>query len=133
MASEKSGFNITVSCTQDSTIVFACKAKKRPGVQISGKIDMTTDASAGCKVFEPGNLLEVTDGKLTVLDDPVIAAKIIAILGRKGTITFTGKTTGQSVSYTNAWFSSYVPADAGLDTEAPSAVVTIQSSGTLPS
>ena len=133
MASEKSGFNITVTCTQDPTIVFPCKAKKRPGVQISGKIDMTTYASTVGKVFEPGSLFEVTDGKLTVLDDPVIAAKIIAILGRKGTITFTGKTTGQSVCYTNAWFSSYVPADTGLDTEAPSAVVTIQSAGVLPS
>lgn len=133
MASEKSGFNIIVTCTQDPTIVFACKAKKRPGIKISEKIDMTTDASTGGKVFEPGCLFEVTDGQLTVLDDPVNAAKIIAILGRKGSITFTGRTTGQSVNYTNAWFSSYVPADTGIDAEAPIAVVGIQSSGSLPS
>ena len=132
MASEKSGFNITVTCTQDSTITFPCRAKKRPGVKLGNKIDMTTDATTGSRVFEPADLLEVTDGQLTVLDDPENAAKIIAVLGKKGTITFTGKTTQKSVSYSNAWFSSYTPDDTRLDDTPPTATVVIQSSGKLP-
>ena len=78
MSAEKSGFNITVTCSQDPTINFACRAKKRPGIKLGEKIDMTTDASIGSKEFEPGNLFEITDGQLTVLDDPENAAKIIA-------------------------------------------------------
>ena len=133
MSSEKSGFNITVTCSQDATIIFACKAKKRPGIKLGEKIDMTTDATTGSKVYEPGSLFEVTDGQLTVLDDPETASKIIAILGQKGTITFTGKTTKNTINYSNAWFASYTPDETKLDNHPPTATIVIQSSGTLPS
>lgn len=132
MASEKSGYNIIVTCTQNPDIVFACKAKKRPGIKLGDKIDMTTDATLGSKVYEPGNLLEVTDGELTVIDDPENAAKIIEVLGKKGSITFTGRTTETAVVYSNAWFASYTPETVGLDGAPPTATIVIQSSGTLP-
>ena len=132
MSSEKSGYNITVTCSQDPTIIFACRAKKRPGIRLGDKIDMTTDATVGSRVFEPSSIFEVTDGHLTVLDDTYNAAKIIAILGKKGTITFSGKVTKTSVSYTNAWFSSYTPDETKLDGNPPTATVVIQSSGALP-
>lgn len=132
MSSEKSGFNITVTCTQDPTIIFACRAKKRPGIRLGDKIDMTTDATVGSRTFEPSALFEVTDGQLTVLDDPANAAKIIAILGRKGTVTFTGKVTKTTVSYTNAWFASYTPDETRLDGNPPTATIVIQSAGNLP-
>lgn len=132
MSAEKSGFNITVTCSQDPTINFACRAKKRPGIKLGEKIDMTTDASIGSKEFEPGNLFEITDGQLTVLDDPENAAKIIAILGKKGTVTFQGKVTKTSVKYTNAWFASYVPDETKIDNVPPTATIVIQSTGTLP-
>ena len=132
MASEKSGYNITVSCSQNPEIVFACKAKKRPGIKLGSKIDMTTDATIGSKVFESGDLFEVTDGQLTVLDDLETAAKIIAVLGKKGTITFTGKVTKQSIAYSNAWFASYTPDETALNGEPPTATIVIQSSGSLP-
>lgn len=132
MASEKSGYNIIVTCSQSPDIVFACKAKKRPGIKLGDKIDMTTDATVGSKEFEPGNLLEITDGELTVLDDPEVAAGIIGILGKKGSITFTGKTTEKAVVYSNAWFASYTPESVGLDGNPPTATIVIQSAGTLP-
>lgn len=132
MSVEKSGFNITVTCTQDESILFQCRAKKRPGVKIGDKIDMTTDAATGSRIYEPGNLFEVTDGQLTVLDDPENAAKIIAILGKKGTITFQGKVTKNAVNYTNAWFASYTPDETKLDSTPPTATIIIQSAGALP-
>lgn len=132
MSSEKSGYNITVTCTQDPTITFACRAKKRPGIKLGDKIDMTTDTTIGSRTFEPSSIFEVTDGHLTVLDDTENASKIIAILGKKGTITFTGKVTKSTVNYTNAWFSSYTPDETKLDNNPPTATVVIQSSGALP-
>ena len=132
MSSEKSGYNITVTCIQDPTITFACRAKKRPGIKLGDKIDMTTDATIGSRIFEPSSILEVTDGHLTILDDTENASKIIAILGKKGTITFSGKVTKSIVNYTNAWFSSYTPDETKLDNNPPTATVVIQSSGALP-
>ena len=132
MSSEKSGYNITVTCTQDPTITFACRAKKRPGIKLGDKIDMTTDATVGSRLFEPSAILEITDGYLTVLDDTENASKIIAILGKKGTITFSGKVTKSIVNYTNAWFASYTPDETKLDNTPPTATVVIQSSGALP-
>ncbi len=132
MAAEKSGFNITVSCTQDASIIFKCRAKKRPGVKLGDKIDVTTDQSSGAKEFEPACLAEVTDGQITVPDDPELESRILAILGKKGTITFTGKTTGVKVQYANAWFASYTPEQSGIDAALPTAVITIQSVGAFP-
>lgn len=83
MAAEPSGYNITVSCTQDPEIVFNCKAKKRPGIRLVSKIDVTTDRSRSAKEFEPGGLVEITDGQLTVPDDPELEARILAIIGKK--------------------------------------------------
>ena len=132
MSSEKSGYNITVTCSQDPTITFACRAKKRPGIRLGDKIDMTTDATVGSRTFEPSAIFEVTDGQLTVLDDTENATKIISILGKKGTITFSGKVTKTTVSYTNAWFASYTPDETKLDSNPPTATIVIQSSGALP-
>lgn len=132
MSAEISGFNIKVTCTQNPEIIFSCRAKKRPGIRLSEKIDMTTDATTGSKTFEPGSLFEVTDGQLTVLDDPETANKIIAILGKKGTISFSGKVTGTVVHYTNAWFASYSPDETKPDHTPPTATIVIQSAGTLP-
>ena len=98
MAAEPSGYTITVSCTQDPEIVFNCKAKKRPGIRLVSKIDVTTDRSRSAKEFEPGGLVEITDGQLTVPDDPELEARILAIIGKKGTVVFRGghfKTGGQ--------------------------------------
>lgn len=132
MSAEKSGFSIKVTCTQDPEIVFSCKTKKRPGVRLGNKIDMTTDSTIESHSYEPADLLEVTDGELTVLDDPVNANKIITILGKKGTIFFTGKISGTCISYPNSWFASYIPNEMKLDSSPPTASIIIQSDGTLP-
>ena len=133
MASEKSGYNIIVTCTQNTDIIFACKAKKRPGVKLGNKIDMTTDTTVGCKLYEPGDLLEITDGELTVIDDFDTAKKITEIIGKKGTITFTGRTVEKSVAFSNSWFASYTPDSVGLDGAPPTATIVIQASSPLPS
>ena len=132
MKTVKSGFNIKVTCTQDPSIQFACKTKKRPGVKLGAKIDVSTDSDSQCRIFEPSPIIEITDGQLTVLDDPENAAKIIAILGKKGTITFTETASGKAVQFADAWFASYIPDEIKLDPEPPTATITIQSSGTLP-
>lgn len=129
MAAEPSGYNITVSCTQDPEIVFNCKAKKRPGIRLVSKIDVTTDRSRSAKEFEPGGLVEISDGQLTVPDDPELEARILAIIGKKGTVVFRGATSKREVRYTNAWFASYTPEEVALDSSQPTAVITIQSAG----
>lgn len=129
MSMENSGYNIIVTCTQDSTITFNCKAKRRPGLRLGSKIDVTTDHSRSAREYEPGGLLEITDGQLTVPDDPDLERSILAILGEKGVITFRGRTTGKEVRYSNAWFASYTPSEISLDSTQPTAVITIQSAG----
>ena len=62
MSSEKSGYNITVTCSQDPTITFSCRAKKRPGIRLGDKIDMTTDATVGSRTFEPSANLTIKNG-----------------------------------------------------------------------
>ena len=49
MSMENSGYNIIVTCTQDSTITFNCKAKRRPGLRLGSKIDVTTDHSRSAR------------------------------------------------------------------------------------
>ncbi|MBQ7403564.1 MAG: hypothetical protein IJW05_09005 [Lentisphaeria bacterium] len=132
MTTEKTGFNIKVTCSQDPSIHFECRTKKIPGVRLCGKIDVSTDDSSPCKTFEPGRQLEITDGELTVLDHISTAAKIIAILGKKGTISFSGTTGNQTAVFPDAWFASYVPDEIKQDLEPPTATIIIQSSGTLP-
>ncbi len=129
MSAESSGYNITVTCTQDPAITFNCKAKKRPGLRLASKIDVTTDHSRSAREYEPGGLLEITDGQLTVPDDPELERSVLAILGKKGVITFRGKSTGREVRYSNAWFASYSPVEVSLDSTQPTAVITIQSAG----
>ncbi len=129
MSAEPSGYNITVTCTQDPAITFNCKAKKRPGIRLASKIDVTTDHSLSAREYEPGGLVEITDGQLTVPDDPELEARILALIGKKGVITFRGRTTAREVRYTNAWFASYTPDEVSLDSTQPTAVITIQSAG----
>lgn len=129
MSAEPSGYNIIVSCSQDPAILFNCKAKKRPGVRLASKIDITTDRSRSAREYEPGGLVEITDGQLTVPDDPELEARILAVIGRKGVIMFRGRTTAREVRYTNAWFASYTPEEVSLDSAQPTAVITIQSAG----
>ena len=129
MAAETTGFNITVSCTQDSTITFHCKTKKRPGIRLGTKVDVTTDRSSTAREYEPAGLIEITPGELTVPDDPELEAKILAVLGVKGTIYFNSRTTGKRIGYSNAWFSGYVPGAYSLGADQPLAVITIESSG----
>lgn len=129
MAAETTGFNITVSCTQDSSITFHCKTKKRPGIRLGSKIDVTTDRTSTAREYEPAGLIEITAGELTVPDDPELEAKIMAVLGVKGTIYFSSRTTGKRIGYSNAWFSSYVPGEYSLGTDQPVALITIESSG----
>ena len=109
--------------------MFNCKAKKRPGVRLASKIDITTDRSRSAREYEPGGLVEITDGQLTVPDDPELEARILAVIGRKGVITFRGRTTAREVRYTNAWFASYTPEEVSLDSAQPTEVITIQSAG----
>ncbi|MEI3039925.1 MAG: hypothetical protein V8T90_12760 [Victivallales bacterium] len=129
MSAEPSGYNIIVSCSQDSAILFNCKAKKRPGLRLASKIDITTDRSRSAREYEPGGLVEITDGQLTVPDDPELEARILAIIGKKGVVTFRGRTSAREVRYTNAWFASYTPEEVSLDSAQPTAIITIQSAG----
>lgn len=129
MAAETTGFNITVSCTQDSSITFHCKTKRRPGIRLGTKVDVTTDRSSTAREYEPAGLIEITPGELTVPDDPELEARIMALLGVKGTIYFSSRATGRRIAYSNAWFSGYAPGEYTLGTDQPTAVITIESSG----
>lgn len=73
--------------------------------------------------------MEITDGQLTVPDDPELEARILAIIGKKGVVTFRGRTSAREVRYTNAWFASYTPEEVSLDSAQPTAIITIQSAG----
>jgi len=129
MAAETTGFNITVSCTQAPNIVFHCKTKKRPGIRLASKVDVTTDQSVTAREYEPGGLFEITSGQITVPDDPVLEGQIMAVLGTKGTIYFNSKTTGKRVGYSNAWFAAYTAEQSSLNSDQPMATITIESAG----
>jgi len=128
MAIETKGYLIRVTFSQDGTLVVHAKSKKQFGMELPDKIDTTTDLVEDAQSFEPGYLPEIVDGSIEVSHDLDEQVKVEAILGEKGTITFTSTASGKNVTYANAWVKSYTVNDAGLNDQ-PTATIVLESGG----
>lgn len=128
MAIETKGYLYRVTFSQDGTLVVHAKSKKQFGKQLADKIDTTTDLTTVNQAFEPGFLPEILPGSIEVSHDLDEEVKFLAILGQKGTITFTSTASGKHVDYADAWVDSYDAQDAGLNDQ-PTATIALESGG----
>jgi len=129
---EKTGYNIWVTFSKDSTLVLACTSVKPAGMTI-GKFDISTNANVKFKEYAGEDLAETQDITLTCAFNLSDYAKIAPLLGDPQIVTleFRGcanRKTERKITYNNAFIMSFEPSDMSAN-NFPTATMTISTGG----
>ena len=129
---EKTGYNIEVVLSGDTTCHRACTSVKPAGMSI-GKFDISTNANLKFKEYAGEDLADTQDITLTCAFNLSDYDKISAMIGVPQTVTlqFKGcanRKKARQIVYSNAFIMSFEPGDMSAN-NFPTATMTISTGG----
>lgn len=134
MAIQKTGHNIIVTFSESGGPTLYCKSLTPPGITLGDKKEITTLNTNTAKAFVSGDLPEREDVTLTAMLDPEDEAKVLGILGKTQTITFTytaittygaNRTAPSETKAYLGWINSWTPQEISVNGDPPEVQVGI--------
>lgn len=111
---QKSGFGITMTFSEDSSLKLYCTEVTPPGFDAGDDIDITTNETVGAEERAPADLGAPTDFTATAAEILEDREKLQAMIGLPQTIVLEFKkvknrSLGQKITFNKAWLRSWTP------------------------